>query len=144
VRRVVAAVEGLSPAAPVRVVLMSSVSVHRPAPADPRRGPGERAFLAALRAVLPPARDNQHAADALARASDPAAVEWSVVRPDTLVDGEAAPVRVDEGLVTGLFRPATTRRASLARFLADLATDADAWERWRGRMPVIVDASSAR
>lgn len=139
VRRAVAAIEASRPATPVRLVLMSTVSVHRPPPADPRRGRAERAFVAGVRALLPPARDHQRAADVLAGA-DAAGVDWSVVRPDTLVDGEAAPVRVEEGLVTSLFRPATTRRASLARFLADLATDADAWGRWRGRMPVIVDA----
>jgi hypothetical protein len=52
-------------------------------------------------------------------------------------------VRVEEELITSLVRPATTRRASLARFLAQLATDADAWGRWRGRMPVIVDATAS-
>jgi nucleoside-diphosphate-sugar epimerase len=144
VQRACAAIEARQPATPVRVVLMSSVSVHRPPPADPRRGGGERAFLAALRALVPPARDNQRAADALVDGvgRDAAFVAWAVVRPDTLVDGEAAPVRVEEGLVSGLFRPGTTRRTSLARFLADLATDDDAWARWRGTLPVVIDAAA--
>lgn len=143
VRRAVAAIEGSRPVTPVRVVLMSTVSVHRPLPADPRRGGLERAFVAVLRAVLPPARDHQRAADVLAAEGDAASLEWTVVRPDTLVDGDVAPVRVEEELITSLVRPATTRRASLARFLAQLATDADAWGRWRGRMPVIVDATAS-
>lgn len=140
VRRAVAAIEASRPASPVRLVLMSTVSVHRPPPADPRRGRAERAFVAAVRAVLPPARDHQRAADALT-AADAAGVEWAVVRPDTLVDGGAAPVRVEPDLVASLFRPATTRRASLARFLAELATEDGAWGRWRGRMPVVVDGA---
>jgi len=132
--------------APLRLILMSSVSVNRPARADARLGPGERVFLWALRALLPPARDNQRAADVLALelgADDPS-LEWAVVRPDTLVTGDPSAYRTHEGIVAGLFRPKTTRMANVAHFMADLATDADAWSRWRGRMPVVVDDVAAR
>jgi nucleoside-diphosphate-sugar epimerase len=142
VRRVVQAAEGLRPAAPLRLILMSSVSVHRPAPADARRGAGERAFLWALRGLVPPARDNQRAADALANEVGLAhpSVAWVVVRPDTLVEGDASAYRTHDGLVASLFRPDRTRMANAARFMAELATDEALWTRWRGRMPVVVDA----
>jgi len=84
--RLCRAIEALGPARPVRFVLLSSVSVHRPGRLDARRGTGERAFLWLLRALLPPARDNQRAADFLQARAGPS-VEWAVVRPDTLLEG---------------------------------------------------------
>ena len=127
---------------PLRLILMSSVSVHRPGRADPRCGPIERLVLAALRAMVPPARDNQRAADLLARtvAADGAVVDGVVVRPDTLEEGGATRYEVHEALVASLFRPRTTRIANVADVLADLACDDAAWTRWRGTMPVVVDA----
>ena len=65
VRRVCDAVVSQRPSRPVRFVLMSSVSVNRPDHGDARRGVVERVLLALLRGVMPPARDNQRAADFL-------------------------------------------------------------------------------
>jgi hypothetical protein len=141
VRAVCRAAEALPPDAPLRLILMSSVSVNRPARADARRGAGERAVLWALRGLVPPARDNQRAADVLALevgADDPH-VGWVVVRPDTLVEGDASAYRTHEELVASLFKPDSTRMANVAHFMAELATDEAAWTRWRGQMPVVVD-----
>lgn len=142
VRNVRDAVDARRPATPVRLVLMSSVSVNRPGRADTRRGAAERAFLGALRMLVPPARDNQRAADALreVRPSDPH-VQWVVVRPDTLVDGDVSEYAVHEELVASLRKPDHTRMANVAHFMCDLVVDEGTWQRWRGRMPVIVDTS---
>ena len=141
VRKVGAAIESLRPASPIRLILMGSVSVHRPARADVRRGALERAFMGVMRALVPPARDNQRAADYLASevGANAPFLEWVVVRPDSLVDGEVSEYRLAEGLVASLFRPYTTRMANVAHFMAELATDEAAWRRWRGTMPVIFD-----
>ena len=141
VRRVCRVIESLRPESPARLILMSSVSVNRPARADERRGAGERAFMWVLRGLLPPARDNQRAADVVALELGPENrfVEWVVVRPDTLVDGDPSDYQTHDGIVASLFRPATTRMANVAHFMAELATDEDTWRRWRGKMPVIVD-----
>ena len=141
VRRVAAAIHALRPERPIRLILMSSVSVHRPARADTRRGAVERAYLGAMRALVPPARDNQRAADCLAAevGTDAPFLEWAVVRPDSLIDGDVSAYRVEEVLVASLFRPDTTRMAHVAHFMAELATDDGAWRRWRGKMPVVVD-----
>lgn len=140
--RLCRAIEALAPAAPVRFVLMSSVSVHRPAPADPRRGAPERAFLALLRAVLPPARDNQRAADLLVERVGPhhPSVEWTVIRPDTLLEGEVSGYGLHEGLVDAIFRPGRTRMANVAHFICELVTKPETWAAWRGKLPVITDA----
>ncbi len=145
VERLCDAATALRPDVPVRLVLMSSVSVNRPARADARRGAGERALTWLVRSLLPPARDNQRAADFLALEVGAAApfVEWVVVRPDTLVDGEVSEYRTHDGIVSSLFRADATRLANVAHFMAELVTDGAAWPRWRGQMPVVVDDAVA-
>lgn len=145
VRKVHAAARALRSDAPVRMILMSSVSVQRPDRADVRRGAGERAFVALLRGLLPPARDNQRAADFLATevGTEAPGLEWVVVRPDSLIDGGVSSYRLEEGLVASLFKPDATRMANVAHFMAELATDGGVWRRWRGTMPVIVDRATA-
>ena len=144
VRAVCEAAASLKPASPIRLILMSSVSVNRPAGADTRRGAGERAFVGLVRALVPPARDNQSAADYLACeiGEDHPFVSWVVVRPDSLVEGEASAYRANDGLVASLFRPDKTRMANVARFMTELTSNDAAWRRWRGKMPVIVDETA--
>jgi uncharacterized protein YbjT (DUF2867 family) len=93
--RLCRAVESARPAEPVKFILMSSVSVNRPAGLDARRAVSEHALLWLLRALLPPARDNQRAADFLGGAVGTAnpCVRWVVVRPDSLVEGVARTTR---------------------------------------------------
>lgn len=140
--RLCRAVEALRPDRPVRFILMSSVSVNRPGRRDTRRGAAERAFLWVLRALLPPAMDNQRAADVLERLG-PASpfVEWAVVRPDTLLPGEVSAYTLHDGLVNALFAPGQTNMANVAHFMCELATGQAAWEAWRGKEPVIVNAA---
>jgi uncharacterized protein YbjT (DUF2867 family) len=143
VERVCRAARELRPAQPVKLILMSTVSVNRPGALDTRRGWFERAALWLLRGLVPPARDNQRAADFLhdvVEAADPCA-QWVVVRPDTLKDGDVTEYAVHEGLVDGLFRPGETNRANVAHFMCDLAANAEAWAAWQGKLPVIVNAS---
>ena len=145
-RRVCVAATALHPERPVRFVLMSSVSVNRSGRADTRRGRLERAWVWLLRGLIPPARDNQRAADFLLEAVgvDGRDVEWTAVRPDSLKEGDVSPYDVHEGLVDSLFRPGQTQMANVADFMCELVTDDRMWERWRGKLPVIVDKGGAR
>jgi uncharacterized protein YbjT (DUF2867 family) len=142
-RRLCRAIEALRPESPVRFILLSSVSVHRPGAADARRGARERALLWLLRGLVPPTRDNQRAADFLAETigTGNAFVEWAVVRPDTLREGEVSPYELHRGLVNDLSSPGSTRMANVAHLLCELATDRDAWAAWKGELPVITDRS---
>jgi nucleoside-diphosphate-sugar epimerase len=135
------AIEALHPAAPVKFILMSSVSVHRPGGLDTRRGAFERAFMWTMRGVLPPARDNQRASDFLLANVGPGNpfVQWTVVRPDTLQDGDVSPYTMHEGLVNSLFAPGATNMANVAHFMCDLVTNQTIWAAWKGRLPVIVN-----
>ncbi len=139
-RQVFGALQALRPERPVRFILMSSVSVNRPGAHDPRRGHLERAFLWVLRGLVPPARDNQRAADFLAGevGTDDPYLQWVAVRPDSLREGEAAPYALHDGLVDSLLRPGSTTMAGVADFMARLVTDPGTWAEWRGRMPVVV------
>jgi hypothetical protein len=144
--RLCRAIEALRPARPVRFILMTSVSVHRPGGLDTRRGAFERAFLWVLRGLLPPARDNQRAADFLQERLGPANpfVQWAVVRPDTLLPGDVSEYRVHEGLVNGIFAPGRTRMANVAHFMSELVTSPAAWAAWQGKAPVVVDVDAGR
>ena len=143
VERVCRAARDLRPAQPAKLILMSSVSVHRAGGLDTRRGRVEKVALWTLRGLVPPARDNQSAADFLRDVIEPADphVQWVVVRPDTLKDGDVTEYAVHEGLVDSLYRPGETNRANVAHFMCELATDSEAWAAWRGKLPVIVNAS---
>jgi uncharacterized protein YbjT (DUF2867 family) len=143
--RLCRAIQTSQPARPVRFILMSSVSVNRPGGLDARRGRFERAILWMQRGLVPPGRDNQRAADFLhdvIEAADPY-VQWVVVRPDTLKEGNVTEYALHEGLVDSLFRPGETNRANVAHFMCELATDPEVWAAWRGKLPVIVNASPA-
>jgi nucleoside-diphosphate-sugar epimerase len=143
VERVCRAAKDLRPAQPVRLILMSTVSVNRRGGVDTRRGQLEKAALWTLRGLVPPARDNQCAADFLHDVIEPADphLQWVVVRPDSLVDGDVTDYALHEGLVDSLLRPGKTNRANVAHFMCQLATDAEAWATWQGKLPVIVNAS---
>ncbi len=137
-------IEALRPLAPVKLVLMSSVSVHRPRGLDTRRTGFERAFLRMLCGVLPPARDNQQAADFLVETIGPdnTFVQWTVVRPDSLLEGEVSEYALHEGLANGLFAPGSTSMANVAHFICELVTNPKVWADWRSGLPVIVNAAA--
>lgn len=143
--RLCRAIETLEPAAPTRFILMTGVSVNRTDGLDTLRNAFERTFLRVLCAVLPPADDNQRAADVLQRTIGPShrSIEWCVVRPDTLLPDEVSAYTLHEGIVNGLFAPGSTNMANIAHFMCELVTDATAWKKWRSKLPVIVNAVEA-
>ncbi len=135
-------IEALRPAVPLKLVLMSSVSVHRSRSLDQRRGAFDRSILWLLRGLVPPARDNQRAANFLLGEIGPSNpfVEWVVVRPDSLLPGEVTPYALHEGLVSSLSSPGRSNMANVAHFMCDLVTNAKTWAEWKGKVPVIVNA----
>jgi hypothetical protein len=145
VERACAAAVALQPAEPIKIVLMSTVSVHRSGGLDARRGGAERAMVGLLRALVPPAKDNQEAADFLLEyvGTGSPFVQWVVVRPDTLVDGDVTEYALHESLVSSLAKPDDTSRANVAHFMCELVTDPKAWDAWQCKLPVIVNTAKA-
>jgi nucleoside-diphosphate-sugar epimerase len=144
-RRLCAAIEANKPVEPVKFILMTSVSVNRPGRLDARRGTFERAVLAVTRGVVPPAKDNQRAADFLCGeiGTNNPFVQWVVVRPDSLLDGDVSEYALHEGLVNGIFKPGSTNMANVAHCMCELATDSQVWDDWRGKLPVVVNAGGS-
>lgn len=140
--RLCRAIEALAPASPIKFILMTSVSVHRDRSLDPHRRGGERAFLWLLRAVLPPAKDNQRAADHLRQVIGPSHryIEWTVIRPDSLLEGEVSKYTLHESLVDTVFSPGSTTMANIGHFVTELVPHPETWAAWRGKLPVIVNA----
>jgi len=137
-------VEASQPPAPVKLILMSSVSVNRPGGLDTRRGAFERAVLWVLRGVVPPAKDNQQAADFLLEKIGPhhAFVQWAVIRPDSLLEGDVSEYSLHEGLVSSLFAPGSTNMANVAHFICELVTNPKTWADWQSKLPVIINAAA--
>lgn len=140
--RVCEAIEATRPETPVRFILMSSVSVNHPGAAEARRGALERAFVWLVRALVPPAKDNQRAADYLHHrvGMDSPFVRWVAVRPDTLLEGGVTAYTLHGTFVNSLFKPGRTNMANVAHFMCELASDPATWGPWSGRLPVIVNA----
>jgi nucleoside-diphosphate-sugar epimerase len=138
-------IERLQPAEPVKLILMSSVSVNRPGGLDTRRGTFEKAFMRTICALLPPAQDNQRAADFLQQSigATNRFVQWTAVRPDSLLEGDVSEYAVHEGLVSSLFSPGATNMANVAHFMCELLTNPKTWTDWKAKLPVIVNAAAA-
>ena len=139
-RRLCEAVRASRPREPVRFVLMNTTG-NRNRDLDEPVSPAERCVVGLIRLLLPPHGDNEMAADYLRNnvSLNDGAIEWVVVRPDTLVnencvteyDVHPSPTR------SALFNAGKTSRSNVAHFMAGLITDEKTWSRWKGRMPVI-------
>ena len=139
-RRLCQAVKAGNPEVPTKYVLMNTVGnrnrdIHEPISV------GQRVIIGLLRLLLPPQADNEQAADYLRTRIGQVnkAIEWSAVRPDSLIDE----VHVTEYEVypspirSAIFNPGKTSRINVAHFMAELITNEDTWNAWKGQMPVI-------
>jgi len=144
VRRLCQAAKTRQTAQPVKFVLMGTAG-YCSLPSEQISVP-ERVVMAAVRAMVPPHRDNEQAADFLRTQILPndALVQWVTVRPDTLINRP----RVGEytafpsPLRSALFNPGKTSRIQVAHFMAELITNEELWARWKGKLPVLYDNSS--
>jgi NAD(P)-dependent dehydrogenase (short-subunit alcohol dehydrogenase family) len=101
----------------------------------------QQCVMGLIRLLLPPHADNEAAADYLRTniGQNNEAIEWAVVRPDSLIDADrvtqyevyASPTR------SAIFDAGVTSRINVAHFMADLITSEDTWNKWKGEMPVI-------
>lgn len=125
---------------PTRFVLMNTAGnnnrdLHEPVSF------GQRCVIGLARLLLPPHVDNEKAADHLRTVIGQGnkAIEWAVVRPDTLINEDRVSAYQVHPSPTrsALFDAGSTSRINVAHFMADLMTDDDIWSRWKGQMPVI-------
>jgi NAD(P)-dependent dehydrogenase (short-subunit alcohol dehydrogenase family) len=144
IEKVSRVVESLKPDKKVKVILMNTTgNSNRDIPEKPPLS--QRVVISILRVLLPPHVDNEQAADFLRTHVGPSHlfIEWVAVRPDGLTnevevseyDIHLSPTR------NAIFDAGSTSRINVANFMAILATDAEVWGRWRGKMPVIYNAT---
>ena len=140
-RRLCDAIEKNSPPEATKFILMNTVGVKNPELGE-KRAWFERALLFLLRHLLPPHRDNETAAEYLYRNVGKGSkhVEWCSVRPDSLIDAEISPYDIQESPTTGIFTGRPTTRSNVARFMAELVENAELWNTWKFRMPVIMNS----
>ena len=143
-RRLTQALRANAREKPVRFVLMNTAGNRNRDLQEPVTL-GHWALVGMIRLLIPPHADNEQAANFLRLdiGRNDTALEWCVVRPDTLTNKtESADYQVFPSPTrSAIFDPGQTSRANVAQFMADLMTDDNIWSRWRGQMPVIYDAA---
>ena len=139
-RRLCAAIRKNKPETPVRFVLMNTTG-NSNRDLSEKISFGQQFVIWLLRLLLPPHVDNEKAADFLRTkiGQNDRVIEWVAVRPDNLIDESevtgyevhASPTR------SAIFDAGTTSRINVGHFMADLISNHDTWNQWKGQMPVI-------
>lgn len=132
---------------PLKMVLMNSSGVRNKDQHEPI-SLMQHLVLGLIRALLPPHRDNEQAANYL-RTLDvldsdilKPKVQWAVVRPDALIDQDEvseydlhpAPIR------SAIFDSGEVSRINVASVMSRLLIDAKLWEEWKGKMPLVYNS----
>lgn len=142
-KRVCAAIQSNSRSTPTKYVLMNTTGCSN-RDLNEEISVAQRCIIAALRVVLPPHADNEEAAEFLrvGIGQNNPHVEWSVVRPDTLLDiEEVSPYALHPSPIrSAIFDPGKTSRINVAHFMGSLIESSDLWNTWVGRMPVIYNS----
>jgi hypothetical protein len=68
-------------------------------------------------------------------------MEWTAIRPDTLIDGDVSDYALHDSLVNSLFAPGTSTMANIAHFMCELVVRPETWTRWKGKLPVLVNTA---
>jgi len=139
-RRLCGAIKVNNPQMPVKFVLMNTTGfINRDL--SERVSFSQKCVIWLLRLLLPPHVDNEKAADFLRTqiSKNDSAIEWSVVRPDSLTNySEVTEYEVHPSPTrSAIFNAGSTSRINVGHFMAQLITDNVAWSKWKGHMPVI-------
>lgn len=140
VRKLCDAMKSNQPDKKVKFILMNTTG-NRNLDLNEKVSFAQKAILALLRIFLPPHIDNEQAANYLSLeiGQNDSEIEWVAVRPDGLIDLDKvteytlhpSPTR------SAIFDAGITSRINVAHFMAELITNDDAWNKWKGQMPVI-------
>lgn len=146
-RRITNLIRANKPEEPIKYILMNTTSNSNRDLNEPI-SIGQKLIFGLIRLLLPPQVDNEKAADYLRTkiGKSDHFIEWVAVRPDGLVNEEEiteyelypSPIR------SAIFNPGKTSRINVGHFMADLITNDDVWNRWKGQMPVIYNKSSLK
>lgn len=139
------AVKSNNPKTFVKFVLMNTVGNSNRDRNEPI-SLGQQCVIGLLRVMLPPHTDNEDAADYLRTriGQNDQQIGWAVVRPDTLLDKDVVtPYEIHPSPTrSAIFNAGETSRINVAHFMAELITNDETWQEWKGRMPVIYNKSA--
>ena len=145
-RRLCNAIKANMPEKPTKYILMNTAGISN-RDLNETISFGQRCVIGLIRLLLPPHVDNEKAADYLLTdiGQNDQVIEWAAVRPDSLIDEEnvteyevhSSPVR------SAIFNAGQTSRINVGHFMADLITDDNTWNKWKGQMPVIYNVASS-
>ena len=145
-RRLCDAIRANKTTTPVKFVLMNTTGNRNRDLPEPISF-GQKCVIGLLRLLLPPHVDNEKAADYLRTmvGKEDSAIEWAAVRPDTLIDeSEVTEYEVYTSPIrSAIFDAGKTSRINVGHFMAELITDDQTWNKWKGQMPVIYNRESA-
>ena len=146
-RRLTNSIRANKPEEPIKYILMNTTGNSNRDLNEPI-SIGQKLIFGLIRLLLPPQVDNEKAADYLRTkiGQSDHFIEWVAVRPDNLVNEDEiteyelypSPIR------SAIFNPGKTSRINVGHFMADLITNDDVWNRWKGQMPVIYNKSSLK
>jgi len=106
----------------------------------------QRCLIVLLRLLVPPHPDNEEAAEYLRTVigQKDNTIEWTAVRPSTLIDEESASeIEVYSSPTRSILNDGKISRINVGYFMADLITNNDIWNKWKGQMPVIYNKGTA-
>ena len=134
------AIKKNAPNKPIKFVLMNTTG-NRNRDLNEPISIGQKLVIGLLRLLLPPHMDNEQAADYLRIkiGQKNKFIEWVAVRPDGLINED----KVTEYEVypsptrSAIFDAGTISRINVGHFMAELITENDLWNRWKGQMPVV-------
>lgn len=145
-RRLCSAIRVSKVDTPVRFVLMNTAGNRNRDLPEPISF-GQKIVIGLLRLLLPPHVDNEQAADYLRSivGQNDSAIEWAAVRPDGLIDeSEVSEYEIHPSPIrSAIFDAGKTSRINVAHFMAELITDDQTWNQWKGQMPVIYNRESS-
>jgi nucleoside-diphosphate-sugar epimerase len=126
--------------------LLMNTTANRNKDLREKRSAGEKIVVGLLRLFLPPQSDNEKAAEYLRNSigQNHPSIEWVAVRPDGLINTESvADYEVFKSPTRSpIFNAGITSRINVAHFMAELITNPELWDKWKGQMPVIYNSSS--
>jgi hypothetical protein len=144
-RRLCSAIKATNPERPVKYVLMNTIGNSNRDLNEPISF-AQKCVIGLLRLLLPPHVDNEKAADYLRTqiGQNNQFIEWAAVRPASLTnEDETTDYEIHSSPIgSAIFDAGKTSRINVGHFMADLITDDDIWNRWKGQMPVIYNKSS--
>lgn len=127
-----------------KFILMSANGVANPNGSDDLRPFSERVVLSLLRYLIPPVADNEGAAMCLHNLGKDTSIEWCVIRPDDLIDGDVSEYNLTPKPCLGLFGAGKSSRSNVAHCMIQLILNDAEWEKWKFQMPVLTNVVNAK